>query len=230
MAERMVRDNTRRSPHPWCAAPGAAWAVRTAWVAVVLLSAVPAILGHQLWGVVPSWIIVAQAAVVGLLLLCTLGIARIRPLWRFGVASGALLLLTWAWGNVSFALPALQSLFGGTPFDGRMQAEQTGRLAVALSMIGVMLVLGLRPGQFFLGLGQLTAPIRPVRVLGFPKADPWPRFGLIWGFGIAGALGVVQYLLLRPDPSAIAALWPAGSSARRCSRPGASSGRGSSTS
>jgi hypothetical protein len=44
----------------------------------------------------------------------------------------------------------------------------------------------------------LHTPITPVRLLGFPKPDPWPRFGLQWGFYIAVALAVLQYFSLRP--------------------------------
>ena len=40
--------------------------------------------------------------------------------------------------------------------------------------------------------------------MGFPKADPWYRFAMQWGFYIAAALAVVQFLLLRPASS----VWP----------------------
>jgi len=38
----------------------------------------------------------------------------------------------------------------------------------------------------------LRTRIDPVPLLGFPKPDPWPRFGLQWGFYIAMALAAVQ--------------------------------------
>lgn len=40
----------------------------------------------------------------------------------------------------NFTVSALQALFGNTVFDERMQAEQTGKLVVALLMIGVLLI------------------------------------------------------------------------------------------
>jgi hypothetical protein len=80
-----------------------------------------------------------------------------------------------------------------------MQAEQIGKLTLALLMIGFMLILGYRRRDFFLARGDLNAPIEPVRWLGFPKPDPWPRFGLQWGFYLAGALALFQYIALRPS-------------------------------
>ena len=53
-------------------------------------------------------------------------------------------------------------------------------------------------GDFFLARGNLRAPIEPVPLLGFPKPDPWHRFGLQWAFYIAATLAVIQYLGLRP--------------------------------
>jgi len=86
-------------------------------------------------------------------------------------------------------------------FDARMQAEQVAKLAVALGMIAVLLLLQMRPREFFLAPGDLTAPIRPAPLLGFPKPESWLRFGLIWGFGIAAALAIAQSLILRPSPA-----------------------------
>ena len=100
--------------------------------------------------------------------------------------------------HLNFTIPALQGLFGNSVFDLRMQAEQTGKLAVSAVMIGILLVLGYQRWDFFLAKGNLRAPIDPVPLLGFPKPDPWPRFGLQWGLYIAAALAVIQYLGLRP--------------------------------
>ncbi len=80
-----------------------------------------------------------------------------------------------------------------------MQAEQTGKLAVSLGMIVVLLGMGYKRRDFFLTRGNLRAPIQPVPLLGFPKPDPWPRFGLQWGTYIAAGLAVMQYLGLRPS-------------------------------
>jgi membrane protease YdiL (CAAX protease family) len=163
---------------------------------------------QELFGSIPSWLAAAQAGVVVGFIVVALAAPRLRPLWRFGVTAGALLLFTWTAGAVSLEIPGVLPMPGATPFDARMQAEQLEKLALALAMIGVLLLLRRRPRDFFLTRGDLTAPIRPVPLLGFPKPDSWRRFGLIWGFGIAAALAVVQWLLLRPTPSALVALLP----------------------
>jgi membrane protease YdiL (CAAX protease family) len=54
----------------------------------------------------------------------------------------------------------------------------------------------------------LRAPIEPVRVLGFPKAEPWTKFGLLWGFAIAGTMAVVFYLGARPGGATLIKVLP----------------------
>jgi len=182
--------------------------VVVSWLVVLLLSAIPAIVCRELFGSVPTWLVVGQAVVVVVLIVVALVTPRLRGLWRFGVAAGALLLLIWASGAISLEIPGVLPVPGASSFDARMQAEQLEKLAITLGMIAVLLLLRLRPREFFLTRGDLTAPIRPVPLLGFPKPDSWRRFGLIWGFGIAAALAVVQTLLFRPSPSALVALLP----------------------
>lgn len=194
------------APEPTIGADGRRLVV--SWIAVLLLSAIPAIVAAQVAGSVPGWLVVAQGGIVALLVVVAILVPRLRPLWRYGVSAGALIAFSWAATLVDWNVPALQGLLGGSAFDARMQAEQTGKLAVTFGMIAVLLAMRLRPRDFFLVPGDLTAPIRPVRLLGFPRPDTWRRFGLIWGFGIAGALAVVGFALVRPEPSQLQALLP----------------------
>ncbi len=193
----------------WRPAPasgtGTIW---VAWTTTLLVSTVPAILWTELTGSAPAWLSIAQIAVPVILFVVTLASVRMRPLWRFSLVTCLLLVLIGAMPAVNLTLPWLQTVFGATVFDARMQAEQTVKLVAAMLMIAALLLLGLKPSQFFLRLGSLTAPIRPVPILGFPKADSWRRFGLIWGFGIAAALGVVQYFIARPTGSEFASIVP----------------------
>ena len=110
--------------------------------------------------------------------------------------------------HINFTIPALQNLFGANVFDLRMQAEQTGKLVITLAMLGLLLLLGYKRRNFFLAKGDLRALIQPVKILGFPKSEPWPKFGLIWAFGIASALGVVLFLGTRPSESQFLQLLP----------------------
>lgn len=183
-------------------------AVLASWALTVIASAAPAVVAVVLTGSVPVWLPAAQGvAALGLLIAATVR-PSLRPLWRFAVVMAALTILlavaTWA----RIHLPWLQSAFGATAFDERMQAEQTGKLLVAFAMIVLLLGLGLRRRDIFLRLGDLTAAIRPVRMLGFPRPDSWRRFGLIWGFGIAAALFVAQFILVRPGAEDFVAVLP----------------------
>jgi len=170
-----------------------------AWVVTLLISTLPDIAWIEMTGNTPHWLTEAK---MGLLLI--LGVSAffwkpIRPLRNFFLVMFAFFGLMELRLRFNFTFAPLQALFGHSVFDERMQAEQTGKLAVALVMISVLLVLGYKRRDFFLTRGNLRAPIEPVRLLGFPKPAPWPIFGLQWGFYIAIALAVVQYIVLRPS-------------------------------
>jgi hypothetical protein len=169
------------------------------WVVTLLISTLPDIAWIELTGSSPAWLTYAK---MGLLLALTLTAfvwKPVRPLRNFFLVMFAFFGLMELRLRFNFTVPALQALFGSTVFDERMQAEQTGKLAVSLVMMGVLLVLGYKRRDFFLTRGNLRAPIEPVPLLGFPKPTPWPVFGLQWGLYIAVALAVVQYLGLRPS-------------------------------
>ena len=166
---------------------GARSAVIGAWIATTLISAIPAIAFMEFIGTIPGWLWIAQVSVAVLLFAATLVVDGLKPLRRFAVLMTATLLLLQALPLTDLTRQPLQALFGATAFDERMQSEQTGKLIVTLAMIGLLFALGYRRHDFFLTAGNLTAPIRPVPGLGFPGADSWRRFGLIWGFGITGA-------------------------------------------
>lgn len=167
---------------------------QAAWVVTVLVSAAPAIVAGRLTGTVPGWLLPVQLAVLVALLPAGGRWPALRPLRRFAVAMAAMLTLLVVVPRWGMQWPALQNLFGGNAFDARMQAEQTAKLLVAAAMVGVLLLLGLRRRDFFLAVGDVRAPIRPVRRLGFPGPDPWWKFGLIWSVGIAAGLAVALYL------------------------------------
>ena len=75
-------------------------------------------------------------------------------------------------------------------------------------MVGALFALGFTRKEMFLRCGDLAAPINPVPLLGFPKRDSWTRFGLQWGFYIAAALAVVQWLTLRPGSAILLQVAP----------------------
>jgi membrane protease YdiL (CAAX protease family) len=191
----------------WTTAPAgpAPW---VAWGVVTVVSAVPSIVWVMLGRPVPPWLAAAQIAVTLVLLVAAVAWPPLRPLWRFAVVMGALLMLLQFLQLLDLEWMPLQALFGSTPFDARMQAEQTAKLAVTGLMILLLMALGYRRRDIFLTRGDLLAPIRPVPALGFPKPDTWRRFGLVWGFGIAGALTLTQFVVVRPQADDLAAIVP----------------------
>jgi hypothetical protein len=187
---------------------GSSGLARLAWLVTILVSTIPAIVFTELTGKVPGWVPAAQVGVlVGLLVA---GVLRpgLRPLRGFALVMLALLVLLQGLPRIDLDWQPLQSLFGANAFDDRMQAEQIAKLALALLMIGVLLLLGYRRSDFFLVRGDSQAPLRPAPLLGFPRPEPWWRFGLQWGFYVAAALAVVGYLAVRPTLGELAAVVP----------------------
>jgi hypothetical protein len=170
-----------------------------AWVVTILISTVPEILFNKLTGGVPPWVTTAKMGFLLLLAMAAIVWNPLRPLRNYFIVMLAFFGLFELRLEINFELPFLQAIFGNSVFDNRMQAEQTGKLAVSLATIGVMLVLGYRRRDFFLTRGNVRAPIKPVQLLGFPKADPWTHFGLQWGFYISATLAVFLYLGQRPS-------------------------------
>lgn len=171
----------------------------TAWAATLLISVLPDIAFDKLAGGIPAWLVFFKMGCLLALFLVAILWKPLRPLRNYFLVMLAFLGLFALRPHINFNWPALQALFGGSVFDARMQAEQTGKLAVSLAMIVLLLVLGYKRRDCFLTRGHLRARIEPVPLLGFPKPDPWPSFGLQWAIYIAAALAVVSYLGLRPN-------------------------------
>jgi hypothetical protein len=179
-----------------------------AWGMTLLVSTLPDILLVQLTGGVPAWLIYVKMGVLLVLGLAAAVWQPLRPLRNFFIVLFVFFGLAELRPRIDFTWPALQALFGGTVFDGRMQAEQTGKLAVSAVMIAVLLGLGYKRRDFFLARGDPRTPIVPVPLLGFPKPDPWHRFALQWAVYIAAALAVLQYFSLRPSAEVLLKVVP----------------------
>jgi hypothetical protein len=179
-----------------------------AWGITLLVSAVPDILWHYFTGESPPWMMPVKIGLLSLALVISTFWQQLRPIRKYLLVMLAFFGLSALRPLVSFPIPILQNWFGSSVFDARMQPEQTGKLLVTLLMLALLLILGYRRRDFFLTLGQVRAPIRPVAILGFPKPDPWPWFGLQWAFYIALALGIMQYLGLRPRAELLTRVLP----------------------
>ena len=174
-----------------------------AWGTTLFISVLPEII-CILFGIplAPWWNWAKMGVLLGLTL-TTLIWKPLRPLQNFFIIMFIFFGLAELRTRFNFTWPGLQDLFGGSVFDQRMQAEQTGKLAVSCAMIVALLLLGYKRSDFFLALGNLGARMEPVKFLGFPKASPWYVFALQWGLYIAAGLAVMQYIVTRPD----AGLW-----------------------
>jgi hypothetical protein len=182
--------------------------IGVAWGTTILASTLPEIVLIQLTPSSFEWLTYAKLGLLVALILVSLAWKPLRPLRNYFIALVAFFGLNWLRLRINFTIPGLQALFGNSVFDSRMQAEQTGKLAMSSAMIGLLLLLGYSRLQLYLTRGNVRAAIRPVPLLGFPKADPWWRFGLQWGVYIAGALVLLQYLTLRPAGGVLVKVLP----------------------
>lgn len=179
-----------------------------AWGITLLVSTLPDIVWIKLAGSTPIWLTFGKMGLLLVLALAAFIWRPLRPVRNYFVVMFAFFGLSDLRPHLNFTLPVVQSVLGGSRFDVRMQAEQTGKLAVAFAMIATLLVRGYKRRDFFLARGDLRAPIEPVPLLGFPKPDPWPWFGLQWAVYIAGALAVLQYFSLRPSGAVLIKVLP----------------------
>ncbi len=179
-----------------------------AWIVTILISVLPDAAWFELTQGHPFWLFYAKMGLL-LCLTCTaLFWKPLRPLLAFFFVMFAFFGLFELQSHLNFTSHHLQSVFGSNVFDARMQAEQTGKLCVSSAMIALLLVIGFKRREIFLTAGNLTTSIEPVRVLGFPKSDPWPWFGFQWSVYIAAGLAAIQYLGLRPVSATITKILP----------------------
>jgi len=73
------------------------------------------------------------------------------------------------------------------------------RLLVALAVWGVLVVMGLKRRDYFLVMGQLNAPVEPVRWLGMKAPEPWTSFGR--GLAVIISAVTLVFLVLGGRPS-----------------------------
>lgn len=182
--------------------------ITIAWIVTALVSALPDIVFSEITGSVPSWLIFAKMGILAGMGFAALRFKPFRPLLNFFTVMIAFFALLELRPHFNFTLPFLQNLFGASLFDQRMQAEQTGKLVVAVFMILILFALGYKRQGFFLARGDLKALIKPVKLLGFPKPEPWTKFGLLWSFCIAAGLGVALYLGMKPSGSLFLKMLP----------------------
>jgi len=183
--------------------------IRAAWAIMLVVSMLPNALLHELAGGAPAWLGWGKIGLLATLTVTALFWQTLRPLRNFILLLLAIFVIEMLVGMLTGSA-LWQGWFGGAdaPFTSSMLGIQLGRLIVSLLIIGVLLLLGYRRADFFLVRGQLDAPIEPVRWLGFPKPEPWTKFG--GQFALYISLGTLLFLILggRPSPAALLGALP----------------------
>ncbi|MFN2151824.1 MAG: hypothetical protein ACK2T5_09540, partial [Anaerolineales bacterium] len=155
--------------------------IRLAWAIMLLASLLPEILQREFLGDDGTWLIWTRVAILIVLFVLTFFCAPIRPLRAFIALWLVMFAAFQVSDRINFTLPFLQNLLGGSAFVRKMQPEQFGKLAVSLLVILALILFGYRRKQLYLTLGKLDVPITPVKWMGFPKPDPWWKFGGQYG-------------------------------------------------
>lgn len=207
----MRRKETRKAVNP---APDPRGLVLSAWAVMLLVSDLPDILWSSWAGGVPHWLVWGKLVVVGAFVVLCLVWRRVRPLWQYGLV---LLIFQLALRGQSWvqATARWRGLFTGpqTTFTLKYAGIYLTDLGVALAVMATLWLVKRHRAEFFLGKGDLDAPIEPVRWLGIGRGGSWWTFGIIFAvaagvavfFPTVLAVGFSPALLLRAVP-----LLPAG--------------------
>lgn len=183
--------------------------VPVAWVTMLLVSILPNIIFQEVFSLDTAWLIWFKIGLLVIFTIVSMIWQPIRPLRNYFIILMAIFLIEDGISRLT-TLSFWQNWFGGinTSFTTNMFGIQLSRFIVALLIIVVLVLLRYKRKDFFLVKGQLDAPIRPVKWLGFPKPDPWTRFG--GQFAIYISMGTLIFLILggRPAPSAVVQMLP----------------------
>ena len=172
-----------------------------AWTTTLLASFLPDILFKELTGSMPPWLVWAKAVFLTAFIALSIFLPGIRPLRKFWVLMLALILLErffYGWVSGTDAWQGLLSQISDS-FVKSLLSTQGMRVAIAVGMILVLLILGYLRREFFLVRGEINAPAEPVRWLGINQPVPWIRLGLI--SSVAIGLGLLVFLFAAGRPS-----------------------------
>ena len=175
------------------------------WATILLVSGLPQIILWEVFQVRAGWL---QWVLIAALLLLAVapalwpGHGKLRKFFPILAAIPVSHLLV----DLLTATRAWSRLFTSPSFSVEMLDIQLARLLVTGLMIAALTGLGYRPREYYLALGDLKAPIKPVRLLGYTKPEPWSRFGLHWGIYISLGTFLFVYLAGRPGWAAFAGI------------------------
>jgi len=83
-------------------------------------------------------------------------------------------------------------------FNVSMLAEESLNIMITLLVIAALLLMGKKPKDFYLAIGDIAAPTEPIRWLGVKEGDRWNKFG-IW-LSVFISLGTLTFLVIGGHP------------------------------
>jgi len=179
--------------------------VIAAWLIMLAVSDLPDIIITWLGGSIPPALFWAKTGFLALILAVTVTVPGLRTLWQYALA---LLILFLALGltNTIRQTNWFQDRFNypGVSYFIGFAAVMALDLFVALVMIAGLWLMKRRRAAFFLTLGQMDTPIKPIRILGIKPGESWKQF--TWIFAAAAGLGVFIPTILTSPPTGAAIL------------------------
>jgi len=188
---------------------GSPLALSAAWISILLVSDLPAVLARSATGAIPGWLAEARLGVLALLLVATLTVRALRPLLGYAIVL-MVFLLALAGSDRLGANAAWRGYFDTTPpsFTRGYTGLFLRDLGVAVAVIFALLLVKRRRADFFLVRGDWRAPFAPVKWLGIRAGDSWSKLGWIFGGIAAAVVALVFALSLRPTGADLARALP----------------------
>ena len=170
-----------------------------AWVFLLLASGLPRILLQEIFKFEVSSdlgaVIAGGTVLVGLVL--TFLWQPMRALRPFFILFLVLVGVEWFVYTKVDQLPFYRSWLNNPSFNVYMLAEQSLRLLVTLLIIVALFIMMKTRKAFFLVMGDTSAPVEPVRLLGI-KNERWNTLGR--NFAIIISSGTLAFLILAGRP------------------------------
>lgn len=173
------------------------------WGVLLWVSQLPDILFQEMAGSHPAWLFWSKIGLLAALLAGAFVLRELRSLWLFAALVLAVYLVEWGVGLAGEKLRYQSWLAGMHPFVQELGRVQLPRAAASLLVTLISLVLFGRFDRFFLSIGQLSAPARPIPLV-LTRPPAWHKLGP----AIAGAmsLGLVVFVIAFGRPPSLAAL------------------------
>lgn len=178
--------------------PHTRWITLAAWSLALTASLLPVVLWDQITGMSTAWLGWVRITLLAVVVAVAIAWKALRPLRDFAIVLLIINAGSFFAGKLNFTYLWIQRLLGSGSLVATLQPDETGKLAITFVMLLALLALRYSWRDLYLTAGKLDAPITPIKWLGFPKPDPWWKFGLQYGFYIPLGIAVVMWLAARP--------------------------------